>query len=454
MKLRTKYFFGYIAAMLMALLLAPMFYISAQTLTAADRTQLEAQLAQVQAEEAQAQSELGAAEAKSSSLQNAIAVVAAKIKTEQLDIEEKNLLIQTLGATIGAKQGEIDALDARIAQDKQDIADIFTQMQETDNISIVEVLASSQTLSQFGYDVVQLESLQNEISIVSTQLAADEASSTQEKAALVTQQNTAIDARYAIEQDQTKLQANESQQKQLLSISKTNERAYAALVAEKKKEADAINAKLFALAGGSNPIQFGQAYQYALTAQKETGVDPAFLLAIMTQESNLGTNQGNCYLTNKTTGAGVSVKTGAVFAKVMNPVRDVPPFLTITSDLGVDPLHTVVSCPQSVGWGGAMGPAQFIASTWMLLANRVAVALGLSGMANPWNPQHAFTASAFFLSDLGASGGGYTAEYNAACRYYSGSPCSISPLVASYGASVMRIASTIQTTEIDKLQGI
>jgi len=138
----------------------------------------------------------------------------------------------------------------------------------------------------------------------------------------------------------------------------------------------------------------------------------------------------------------------------MNPTRDVPPFLTITSDLGVDPLHTVVSCPQSVGWGGAMGPAQFIPSTWMLFTNRVASALGISGMANPWDPQNAFMASALYLSDLGASGGGFTAEDNAACRYYSGSPCSTSSLIASYGTSVMSLASTIQTTEIDKLQAI
>jgi membrane-bound lytic murein transglycosylase B len=136
----------------------------------------------------------------------------------------------------------------------------------------------------------------------------------------------------------------------------------------------------------------------------------------------------------------------------MSPTRDVPPFLKITSAIEVDPMHTVVSCPQSVGWGGAMGPAQFIASTWMLLTNRVASALGFGGMANPWNPQHAFMASALYLSDLGASGGGYTSESNAACRYYSGSPCSKSSLVASYGSSVMSLASTIQTTEIDKLQ--
>ncbi len=438
----------------MLLMLMPFVSALAQTLTSAERAQLEAQLAQVQAEQAQAQKDLTAAQSKSSSLQNDINLLNAKIKAEQLDIQVKNLLIKTLGDNISNKQIEIDSLDNQIAQDKQDIAYILTQMQQADNISIVEVALSSGTISEFWHDTVELESLGQGVYALSQQLAVTEASSTVEKASLVEKQNSAIDARYSIQQDQKTVQANQAQQKQLLSISKNNEKAYSALVAEKKKEADAINAKLFALAGGSNPIPFGQAYQYALAAQQKTGVDPAFLLAILTQESNLGTNQGNCYLTNTNTGAGVSVKTGKIFSNVMNPKRDTAPFLTITSDLNVDPFRTVVSCPQSVGWGGAMGPAQFIASTWMLLTNRVASALGISGISNPWNPQDAFMASAIYLSDLGANNGGYTKESNAACRYYSGSPCSQSSLIASYANSVMSLASTIQTTEIDKLQGI
>ena len=426
----------------------------AQTLTSAERAQLEAQLAEVQAEQAQAQKDLKTAQSKSSSLQNDINVLTAKIKSEQLDIQAKNLTIKTLGNNISTKQSEINALDAQIAQNKTDIESIFRQIQQTDNISLLEVIFSNQTVSQFFDDIATLESLQQKVDTLSASLAVEEASSTAAKNALVVKQNAAIDARYAIQQEQKTVQANQAKQKQLLSISKNNEKAYGTLVASKKKEADAISAKLFALAGGTNPIPFGKAYQYALAAQQKTGVDPAFLLAILTQESNLGNNQGTCYLTNTKTGAGVSVKTGKSFSNVMSPTRDVPPFLTITSDLEVDPMNTVVSCPQSVGWGGAMGPAQFIASTWMGLATRVASALGFSGMANPWNPQHAFMASAIYLSDLGASNNGYTAESNAACRYYSGSSCSKSSLIKSYGTSVMALANTIQTTEIDQLQGI
>jgi membrane-bound lytic murein transglycosylase B len=136
----------------------------------------------------------------------------------------------------------------------------------------------------------------------------------------------------------------------------------------------------------------------------------------------------------------------------MKPSRDVPPFLAITKALGKDPYQTIVSCQlDGLGWGGAMGPAQFIASTWALLQNRVATALGISGTPDPWDPKDAIMAEAIFMSDLGASGGGYTAERNAACKYYSGSSCGIVSGATSYGNSVLSLATTIQG-KIDLLE--
>jgi len=116
-------------------------------------------------------------------------------------------------------------------------------------------------------------------------------------------------------------------------------------------------------------------------------------------------------------------------------------------------MKTLVSCPQSVGWGGAMGPAQFIPSTWVLFEDSIASMLGIS-QPDPWNPQHAFMASAIYLGDLGALGGSYTKEQNAACRYYSGRSCSASALIKSYGTQVMVKADSIQRNMIDPLQGL
>ena len=154
------------------------------------------------------------------------------------------------------------------------------------------------------------------------------------------------------------------------------------------------------------------------------------------------------------TGAGISAKSGAIVYKVMNPRRDTPIFQTLTASLGFDPYKTLVSCPQAVGWGGAMGPAQFIPSTWVLLQQRIADALGQSlSTVNPWNPQDAFTASALYLSDLGARVGSYTSERTAACKYFSGQACGLVYGNTTYATQVLAKANYIQTSEIDQLQG-
>ena len=169
------------------------------------------------------------------------------------------------------------------------------------------------------------------------------------------------------------------------------------------------------------------------------GVDPAFLLAIITQESNLGANVGQCYLKDPDTGAGVGKNTGVPFSNVMNPTRDVPPFLSITGDFSFNAYQTAVSCPiaGAGGYGGAMGPAQFIPSTWELFASRLKNILGYE--ANPWSAQDAFMASGMYLSDLGATSTSQSAENRAACKYYGsgGSSC-------SYSRSVEKLKNSIQ----------
>jgi membrane-bound lytic murein transglycosylase B len=232
---------------------------------------------------------------------------------------------------------------------------------------------------------------------------------------------------------------SEADKQTLLDISKQKEDAYKKLAAAKKTQADRIRSALFSLAGISQKIEFGIALQYANEVKSKIGVDPAFLLAIMTQESNLGANVGQCYVTNPDTGAGVGKNSGTVFANVMNPARDVSLFLSITADLGFNAFKTAVSCPIAgvKGYGGAMGPAQFIPSTWNLFAERLKNILGYE--ANPWAPRDAFMASGMYLGDLGAIGTSQSAQNKAACKYYGsgGGSC-------SYSRNVMKLKNDIQ----------
>jgi membrane-bound lytic murein transglycosylase B len=302
-------------------------------------------------------------------------------------------------------------------------------------------------------DFDSFQSVQESLKITFEQLKSDKASTTEEKEHLDARRNAELDARYEIQQQQKNIESNKAEQKQLLALSKGAEQAYTKLIADKQARAAQIRSALFSLRDAAS-IPFGQALQYATLASQKTGVRPAFILAVITQESNLGSNVGKCYVTNMQTGAGVNAKTGAMVSNVMSPKRDVPPFIQILKEIGGEPSKQVVSCPFTIGWGGAMGPAQFIASTWMLIKDRVANAVGVSGMPDPWNPAHAFMASAIYLGDLGASNQTYTSERNAACKYYSGRACGLVTGNTTYGNSVVALADKIQRTMIDPLQGL
>ncbi len=428
------------------------FLAHAQTIscqTPAEKAACQAALAQVEAEQKQAAADLASAQAQSSSLQRDIAVLDAKIKTAQLNIKAKNLLIATLGNDITSKQSHINDLESHIAKGKQTLASILRKTNEFNSASLPELLLSQSNVTSFFQDLDTFQSVQDGLKSTFWSLRSDEASTSAEKAALTARQNAEVDARYAIQQEQKNIQNDQNAKQQLLAVSKGNEKAYSTIAAQKAAQAAKIRAALFPLAG-SKAIPFGDALSYATTVYQKLGVPQAFLLAILKQETNIGANVGTCYLTNPATGSGLNTRTNAVISNVMKPTRDVQPFLAITSALGYDYKTTVVSCPQSIGYGGGMGPAQFIASTWTLLQDRLADLLGVK-TPNPWQPLDAFMAAGMYLADLGADSSSYTAQKNAACRYYSGGACKASNGSSSYGASVMSLAASMQQ-DINLLQ--
>jgi membrane-bound lytic murein transglycosylase B len=236
---------------------------------------------------------------------------------------------------------------------------------------------------------------------------------------------------------------NKKDQEYFLKLTEAEYQKYLKEKTDVEKQTSEIRSRIFELIGVAKAPTFGEAVELAKYVEKITGIRPAFLLAILTQESAIGKNVGQCYLTNDKTGAGVYVKTGESVSKVMSPSRDVVSFKNICSKLGRDPYQTLVSCPMSYGWGGAMGPGQFIPSTWVLYEDEIKTALGKD--PNPWEIKDAFLATGIYLKRIG----GTENEWQAAMRYFSGNSWTKSE--EFYGNSVISLAKKYQS-EVEILE--
>ena len=434
---------------IIVVLLVPYIPIQAQsvTLTQEERAALQQQLNQLEAEIKEKQAQLDAQKGQSTTLTAEINGLKKKIDTAKLNIKAKTLLIKKLSGEISETEGKISVLANKIDDHRESIAQLLRKTNEIDQANMVQVLLSGKKVTDFYQDVDSFASLKRELYASVSQIKEVKNETEEVKNELEEKQNQELDAKATLEQQKKKVENDQQTQQQLLKISKNKEKEYQELIAERTAKAAQIKARLFNLAGGGGPIKFGDAVALAESASAASGIRPAFLLSIITQESNLGSNVGQCYLTVPETGAGTRVSTGASINRVMKPDRDVQPFLQITSALGLDYTKTRVSCPLSVGYGGAMGPSQFIPSTWIRMTDRIEAILGVK--PSPWNNRDAFYASALFLADLGATGQSYTAERNAACRYYSGSKCS--SISSAYGDQVMARVESIQA-DIDYLK--
>jgi membrane-bound lytic murein transglycosylase B len=108
---------------------------------------------------------------------------------------------------------------------------------------------------------------------------------------------------------------------------------------------------------------------------------------------------------------------------------------------------------MSYGYGGAMGPAQFIPTTWVLYRARVAAITEKE--PDPWSIKDAFLAAGIYLKDGGAAKQDYNSEFNAIMSYFAGGGWASSSYkniyMRDYGYPVMKIAANY-TAEIAELE--
>ena len=384
-------------------------------------------------------------------LSSDISVLEAKIKESKLQIKKHETAVARLSQGIKEKDRTILTLNEKVGREKDSLSQILRKTEYLSQYTILDFALQRDTLSNFFVDSDSFDTLKKALgqSFEDIKVAKGDLETVKDKLENDKQEEQL--RKKETENQKKKVENNQLEKKTLLSVKKNEESAYKKVLSDQQAQAAKIRAALFELRD-SKAIPFGVALDYASNASKATGVRAAFILAILTQESSLGENVGSCYVSSSQDGTGASIKSGKVFSNVMHPTRDIPPFVDLLKKLGRDPFNTRVSCPiAGIGWGGAMGPSQFIPSTWVLYVNRLSKAV-VTSVPDPWNPAHAIMATSMYLSDLGADSQQLIDEKNAACKYYSGKVCSRLREGNSYGNQVMARVSAIQAN-IDILQG-
>ncbi len=402
------------------------------------------------------------------SLERDLEIIEAEIEKAQLGIRARTLEIQALTGDISNKEETLRALDDQLAREKGALAQLMRRTNEIDDLTVVELVLSSKSVSEFFEELDDYQAVKSALNSSFVQIEETVRLTQAQRTQLTERQEQELELRRLQELEKATVEQKEAEKARLLEETRGEESAYQQRLTQSEQTAAQIRAALFELRD-TRAIPFGDALALAEFAGRQTGVRPALILGILTQETRLGENLG----------------TGN-YIDDMHPTRDRPLFVALTQELGLNPSTMPVSRKPSYGWGGAMGPSQFIPSTWacyggwintvtgdcnnaqrsldwdsywagpwkyVASADRLRTLLGKSTPANPWENQDAFMATALLMKDNGADAGGYQAERLAAMRYFAGWANATNPAYSFYGDGVMGHAANYQR-QIDILNGL
>ncbi len=399
--------------------------------TCVERSDCERQLADLETQIAEHEATITKLKTEGKTLQSSISRLNAEVAKNLLLIKAINLTIQGLNAQITDKESTIKTKEADLSMNREALKQSPQTLYVSGQTGMVELLLANPHLSDFFGDVNNLlsvkESLVQTIGVI-TNIRND---LVDQKAKLEVERSDKARAKAIQDAERAAIESNKAAKAKLLADTKGKEANFQKILADTRKKAAEIRSRIFQFLGGGE-MTFDQAYQLAKLAEGATGIRAAFILAILDRESALGQNVGRCKYndTNPVTGRAA-----------MHPTRDLPYFLQLLERLGMSPDAVTVSCANSDGpYGGAMGPAQFIPSTWQLYETKIADVTN-HNPPNPWNNGDAIVATGLYLKDSGAG----NSEKLAAARYYCGGRALTNWVCLNvYGAAVVRKAADFQ----------
>lgn len=389
---------------------------------AATREEMQQQLKVLEDAIAKNKGALGVKQKERQGLEKDVQALEAKIKEAERSIKQRDQVISKLEGGIQEASHTIAALDTQLTRSRNSLGQLLRTARVQDDETLVELILRGETLSGVFTDRDNMLSVRDALNERMDEVRGHKKTVAEKKETLEESQEEHEQLRQIQVQEKRVIETREQEKATLVKVTKGEEKEYEKYIKEQEKSAAEIRSALFALRDSSTgPVSFGQMYDYAKEASRLTGVRAVVILAILTEESNLGQNVGK-----------------GTWKVDMHPTRDRPVFEEICAALGLDPDKQPVSKKPWYGWGGAMGPGQFIPSTWKSIAPRVSKLTG-NTPANPWNARDAAFATALYMKDAGANNQTREAERLAAMRYLAGWANANKASYQFYGREVMAI---------------
>ena len=372
-----------------------------------ERQALEQQLAALETQMQQYEATIDEYRKQGKSLRGEIKNLEAKIAKINLQVKAINVTLAKLDKEINENKNQIQVTEDDLTLNKSALTKLIRYLYEQSRAGLVEVLLKNPKLSDFFTSLTNTLAIQDSLATTVARVTQLRDRLLGEKEQLAEKREDAAALKSYQDAQKRSLQTVKTEKNKLLTETKGRESTYQEILKLTRKTAAQIRSRIFELLGGGQ-MSFEEAYQFAKFAEQATGVRASLILAVLEKESLLGQNVGRC-----------SYKTA------MPPTRDLPIFLALVQGLGINPETVTVSCPNRDGlYGGAMGPAQFIPSTWNLYTAKVAEITG-SNPPSPWRNGDAFAATALYLKDsMKGCDSVYSRQIDtercAAAKYYSG----------------------------------
>lgn len=392
------------------------------------------------------QKEIEERQKQGKTLSGEVEILNKRVAQIQAEIRSLALAIEKANGEISQTVSQIGEAEDKITKHRSALAYALRVLDQQEQENLLEVILKNDSLSDFFGNLTQIKNTQENLKTEITTIK-DLKNGLEDKEDTLRTQKKDLESLKSIQEigkksvEQTKAEKNN-----LLKVTKGEESRFQGLVKKSKTDIEKIRAQIYYLE--QNGISAEDAVKFAQLAAVGVGIRPAFLLGILEIESKLGQNVGTgnwqndmyqCYLR-----LSQIAKTAEKKQYYLNRAEtEKNAFLAIIGKLGLNPDSVKVSREPSYGCGGALGPAQFIASTWLGYEEEITRLTGHSP-PNPWSAEDAFTASAIKLGKAGATAKTRTAESAAARAYISGSASCSTSTCNSYTNAVLRKADELE----------